>query len=77
MVIDGYRCSRLIVVITLQYIQISNHYVVYLKLMLYVDYASIAKKKVSDNSQSKYLQIMCTMVVMYGIVFSPKDMLRS
>ena len=64
-------------VITLQYIQISNHYVVYLKLMLYVDYASIAKKKVSDNSQSKYLQIMCTMVVMYGIVFSPKDMLRS
>ena len=77
MVIDGYRCSTLIVVITLQYIQISNHYVVYLKLMLYVDYASIAKKKVSDNSQSKYLQIMCTMVVMYGIVFSPKDMLRS
>ena len=47
------------------------------KLKSYVSYASIAKKKVGDNPQSKYLQIMCMMVVMYGIVFPQKDMLRS
>lgn len=33
--------TRLNVVIILQYIQTLNHYVVYLKLMLYVNYASI------------------------------------
>lgn len=38
--------TRLIVII-LQYIEISNHYVVYPKLMLFVDYTSIKKKTIS------------------------------
>ena len=36
--------TRLIVVMTLQYIQISKHYFVHLKLMLYVNYISPKEK---------------------------------
>lgn len=39
--------TRLTAVIISQCIQIWNHYVVHLKLMLYVNYASIKKKKPS------------------------------
>ena len=35
--------------ITSQYIQISNHYVIYLQLMLHVNYTSIKKKERKGN----------------------------
>ena len=43
-----------IIVIILQYVQIANHYVVHLKLILYINYTSIKKKQKQKNKNGSF-----------------------